>query len=137
MVWPRSFRRRAASATGEGTGGGERGIFAQRMAGDHDGPLAERPAALFLQHAQHGERVGHQGGLGVLGQDEFFAGPLEHQARELLLQGLVDFLEHLAGGGKGAGEVASHADGLAALAREDEGVNRHCERIPSGRGATR
>ena len=54
-------------------------------------------------------------------------GPLEHQAGKLLLQGFVDFLEHLAGGGKGAGEVASHTDGLAALAREDEGVNRHCE----------
>ncbi len=81
--------------------------------------------------------MGHQGGLGVLGQDEFFPGALEHQAGKLLLQGFVDFLEHLAGGGKGAGEVASHADGLAALAREDEGVNRHCERIPSGRGATR
>ena len=42
-----------------------------------------------------------------------------------MLQGFIDFLEHLPRGGEGGGEVAAHADGLAALAREDEGVNRH------------
>ena len=66
--------------------------------------------------------------------DQLLAGAFEHQLRELLLQGLVDFLEHLAGRGEGGGEVASHADGLAALAREDEGVNRHEDGSRWGRG---
>ena len=44
---------------------------------------------------------------------------------QLLLQGFVDFLENLPRGGERSGEVAPHANGLAALAREDEGMNRH------------
>ena len=100
---------------GEAAGGGQRGVFAERMSGDHDRLLSQREAALLLQHAQHGERVRHQGGLGVLGQGQFLAGAFEHQSGELLLQGFVDLLEHLARGGEGGGEVASHADGLAAL----------------------
>ena len=115
----------------EAAGGGQRGVLAERVARHHDRLLAQREAALLLQDAQHSERVGHQRRLGVLGQDQFLGGPLEHQPGELLLQGLVHLLEYLAGGREGGGKIASHADGLTALAREDEGMNRHavCSRM--------
>ena len=135
MAWPRSFSSRAASATEKAPAAASAVVFAERVAGDDDGLLAQGEAALLLQHAQHGERVRHQRGLGVLGQRQLLAGPFEHQLGELLLQGLVDLLEHLAGGGEGGGEVAAHADGLAALAREDEGVNRHA--VCSRKGVAR
>ena len=105
------------------------------MAGDHDGLLAQGEAAFLLQHAQNRQRVGHQRGLGVLGEDQFLAGAFEHEFGELLVQGVVDLLEHLAGGGEGGGEITSHADGLAALAWEDERVDRHAVCSRTRRGA--
>jgi hypothetical protein len=102
------------------------------VAGDDERLALQCGAAFLLQHAQHGHRVRHQRGLGVLGQNEFFGRAFEHQLGQLLLQGLVDFLEHLPRHGEGGGEVATHADGLAALAREDEGVNRHGLDNPRG-----
>ncbi len=109
----------------EGSRGGKGGVFAERVAGDDQRLLGQGEAAFFFQHTQNGERMGHERGLGVLGQGEFLARPLEHQFRELLAEGVIDFLEHLARGGEGGGEIAAHADGLAALAREDERKNRH------------
>jgi len=38
---------------------------------------------------------------------------------------VVHLAEHLAGGSEGGGQVAAHAGDLAALARKDEGVDRH------------
>jgi hypothetical protein len=49
------------------------------------------------------------------------SGTFLHQGEKLLAQGVVDFLEDFAGGGEGLGEVRAHADGLAALAGENEG----------------
>ena len=68
----------------ERAGGGQGGVLAERMAGNDHGLLAQGEAAFLLQHTQHGERVGHQGGLGVLGEDEFLAGAFEHQPGQLL-----------------------------------------------------
>ena len=67
----------------------------------------------------------HQRGLGVFGQRKFFVRSLEHQLGQLLLQGFVDFLEHFPGGCESRRKVATHADGLAALAWEDKRMNRH------------
>ena len=115
--------RRAAER--EAAGGGERRIFAQRVAGDHGRAVRQAHAALALQHPRDGERVGEQGGLGVLGEREVLGGTLEHQLGEPLAKGFVDLLEHFAGGREGGGEVAAHAHALAALAGEDERVDRH------------
>ena len=74
----------------------------------------------FSRTRTHGHADGHQGRLGVFGQDQLGFRPFAHQLRQVLLQRLVDFLEDLAGGGEGSGEVGSHADGLGALSRKDE-----------------
>ena len=139
MAWPRSLQQPRRVAEGERAGSGQRGVFAQRMAGDdHGGFLLQHDAAFLLQHAQHRERVRHQRRLGVLGQDQLLARALEHQLRELLAEGVVHLLEQLARGGEGGGELAAHADRLASLAGEDEGVDWHwnCSPVRSGRGVT-
>ena len=56
------------------------------------------------------------------------AGPSNIRCDSFWRQGFVHFLEHLARGGEGGGEVAAHADGLAALAGKDEGVDGHPSR---------
>ncbi len=61
-------------------------------------------------------------------RDELALRPLEHQPRQMLAQRFVDFLEGLARGGEGVGELAAHADGLRPLAGEDQ-------RAAHGRGA--
>ena len=75
--------------------------------------LGERP--------RHGEADGHQGRLSVLGEGEVGLRSLAHEAGEVLAQGLVHGLEHLAGGGEGFGQLGAHADGLAALSGKEEG----------------
>jgi hypothetical protein len=47
------------------------------------------------------------------------------------LQGVIDLLKHFSRGTERGGEIASHSDGLAALARKDEGVNRHEDCAPN------
>jgi len=101
-------------------GGAEGGIFAQRMAGDEAG-AADVDAELDLQRAGGGQRNGHQGGLGVLGQRQLVLGPLAHQDRQLLAQRLVDLGIDLAGRGEGVGQGRAHADRLAALSGEQKG----------------
>ncbi len=95
------------------------------MAGDDQRLALQRRVTLPLQHPQHCQRVGHQRRLGVLGQDQFLGRPLEHQLRQLLLQGLVDLLEHFPRGGEGGCQIPAHTNRLAALAWEDERIDRH------------
>jgi hypothetical protein len=88
--------------------------------GDEIGLVGQRDAAFLFQHAQHGDGMGHDRGLGVLGQGQRLVGPLRHDLEQLLAQRVVDFLEHFARGGAGGGEFGAHAHLLAALPRKNE-----------------
>jgi hypothetical protein len=90
------------------------------MAGDVTRQRRQRLAAVLFQDAGDGHAHRHQGGLGILGQDEVRFGPFAHQFRQVLFQRLVDLVEHIAGRDEGQGEVGPHADGLGSLPRKDE-----------------
>ncbi len=107
---------------GDGAGGGQRRILAQRMAGDEGGVALQVEPGLGLQHAQRRERGGHQRRLGVGGERQRLDRPVPHDGRQLLAQRLVDFLEHGAGDGELIGEGLAHADRLAALPGKHEGA---------------
>jgi hypothetical protein len=94
------------------------------VTGDEGDVAGQIEAALGLQHPQHRDAGGHQGRLGVRREGQLLGRALEHQAREVLAQRLVDLGEDRAGGGMTFSEGGAHADGLAALARKDEGA-RH------------
>ena len=122
----------------KGAGGGERGIFAERVAGDEFGVAGEIEPGFGLQHAGRGEADGHQRGLGVGGQNEIDLGALEHQGRQLFAERGVDLIEHGAGGGETVCQGFTHAHGLRALPRKYECLGH--ERLPefggvSGAGA--
>ena len=68
--------------------------------------------------------------LGVLGQGQILDRAVPHQLAELLLQGVVDFLEHRASGREGDGELGAHADGLAALAGKEKS-EAHARWLPT------
>ena len=89
---------------------GERGVFAQRMAGDEGAALREPPAALVLERPNYGDGDRHERGLGVPGQRELALLSFEHEPRERLAKGLVHLLKHGAGGRKGIVQVPAHAD---------------------------
>jgi len=119
MAWPRSFSRRAVSAS-------DRAPAAHRAEYSPSEWPAEGGARhvdveLDLQHPYRGQGHGHQGGLGVLGQGQLVLGPLAHQQGQLLAQGVVDLGIDLAGGGEGVGQGRAHADRLAALSGKQEG----------------
>jgi hypothetical protein len=86
--------------------------------------LAQIQLRFALQHAHHGHRDGHQGGLGIGGQRQFVGRAFEHQLGQLLAESFVHFLEHEPGGRKGGGQIAAHAGGLAALAGKRECAHR-------------
>ena len=94
MAWPRMRSSRAVSAMREGAGGGQRRIFAERMAGDERRVAREIEAGLGLQHAQGRERHRHQRRLGVLGQRQRVGRALPHERGELLAERRVDLVEH-------------------------------------------
>ena len=108
----------------EGTGGGQGGIFSERMASQEGGAGSELESRLGLEHAQGGEARRHQGRLGVRREGQFGLGTLEHQPGQGLSQRVVDLGEDARGGGVGVPEGAPHPDGLGALSWEDEG-RRH------------
>ena len=60
---------------------------------------------LGLEHADHRHGHRHQRGLGILGEREVGLGAFPHERGELLAQGLVDLLEHGAGGGEALGQA--------------------------------
>ena len=91
----------------EGAGGAQRRVFAQRMAGDETRMAwRDRGRASLLQHADDGDARRHDRGLGIFGEDQIAFGAFPHQARKLLLQRLVDFLEHFAGAARNASASA-------------------------------
>src|SRR3546814_20799335 len=50
---------------------------------------------------------------------QFLLRPFEHEAGQLLAEGVVDLLQGVAGDGEGFRERPAHADGLGALSRKD------------------
>ena len=66
-----------------------------------------------------------QRGLGVLGAVEVVLGPVPRESGDRLAKGGVGGGEDGGRGGRGLGEGAAHADGLAALAGEHEGDLAH------------
>src|SRR6266480_4341835 len=80
-----------------------------------------RSAAIGLEHPDDRERGGEQCRLRVFGQHQIALGPLEHQPREVLRQGVVDFFEELARDRRGFGEFLPHAGELRTLARKHKG----------------
>ena len=85
------------------------------MARDAGGLVGPHDAEFLFQHAQGGNRVGHDRRLGVGGQRQLAFGPVLHHGGKLLVQRVVDFLEHFAGMRAGFGELHAHADLLASL----------------------
>ena len=81
--------------------------------------------AFFGEDAGGGYGDGEDGGLGVLGELELVFGAFEDELGEGEAQGFVGLVEDCAGGGEVVIKVAAHADGLRALAGEEEGWFSH------------
>ena len=95
------------------------GVLAEGVAGgEGDGEVAG--GELGLEDAEGGDGDGEDGGLGVLGELEGLFGAFEDDVGEGEAEGVVGFFEDGAGGGVGVVEGAAHADGLRALAGEEE-----------------
>ena len=107
-------------ADAEAAGGGKRGIFAERMAGDESRIPPDGKTRLGLQHAQRGDRDRHQGGLGIFGQLEGFGRPLPDDRGQLLSECRVDLVEHGACGRKSLRKRLTHADRLRPLPWKNE-----------------
>ncbi len=90
------------------------------MAGD-EGGLGDLDAEFRLERPHRRQAHRHQRRLGVLGEGEVLDRTFLHQPEQSLIQRVVDFLEHLAGGREGLGQLGAHADSLAALAGKGEG----------------
>ncbi len=108
----------------ERAGGTKGGILPQRMASDERGMIGQLHPALALQHAQRGNRVGHDCGLGIFGQRQVRLRPFGHKPEQILADRFIDFLKHVARGGAGGGEIGPHAHRLAALAGKNERAHR-------------
>ncbi len=101
---------------GEGARGDMSGIFTETVTGDVAGL-----GNAGLEHAQHGNGDGENGGLGDFGEPELVFRSFEADGGKLVAEGVVGFFEGSAGGRIFFVEVFSHADGLGALAGEQEG----------------
>ena len=96
------------------------GVLAERVAGGEGGEDCLGGKGLG-ENTVSGGGDGEDGGLGVLGEAEVFFGALEDEFREWEAESFVGFVEDGAGGGVAVVEVAAHADGLRALAGEEQG----------------
>ena len=84
--------------------------------------LRQTEFALLIQHADDRHADGHQGRLRVFGELQIVRRSFEHQTRQILTERVVGFLKNLFGFGEGGGQRLAHADGLASLARKEEGA---------------
>ena len=109
---------------GERAGGGERRIFAERMAGDELRVARKLEPGLVLQHAHHRERDRHQRRLRILGKRERLDRAVENDVAELGAERRVDFVEYPLRGHEIRGQRLAHAHRLAALAGKYES-DRH------------
>ena len=99
----------------ERAGGGERGIFAERMAGDETRVARDVEPGFRLENAGRGETDRHQRGLRIGGQRQLGLGTLEHQPGQILPERAVDLGEDLPRRRIGLGERLAHADRLRPL----------------------
>ena len=105
------------------------GVFTERMPRHKSGIPGEDEAALPFEDTHHRETRRHQRRLRVLGQGELAFGPFEHELRQVLRQGVVDFLEDPARRRKRRRQSAPHADRLRALSRKHE-CPLHAAHVP-------
>ena len=110
-------------ADAEAAGGGKRGIFAERMAGDEGRIPPHGKARLGLQHPQRGDRDRHQGRLGIFGELEGFGRAVPDDGGQLLAERRIDLVEYRPRGRKGLRQGLAHADRLGTLSRK-----RKCSR---------
>ena len=82
--------------------------------------VSKSNANLFLKNTENRDGIGHDRRLGVLGQGQDLIWTIAHDARELLPQRIVNFLENLTRGGAGFGQIGTHANLLAALSGKNE-----------------
>lgn len=64
--------------------------------------------------------MGVEGGLAAAGAGEFLDGAVEHDIAETGAEDGVGLVEEVAGFREGGGQFEAHADGLGALAGEEE-----------------
>ena len=126
IAWPRMRSSRAASSIVKRARGAERGIFAERVAGDERRVAGDVEPGHAFERAQRRQARRHQRRLGVGGQRQLRLRAFEDQAAELLAERRVDALEHFARSGKGFGERLAHADRLRALAGKYQGGFHPC-----------
>jgi hypothetical protein len=105
---------------GKSTGGGKRGIFAERVTGDELRLALKIEPRFRLQHADDGERDRHQRRLGILGERQRVRGPVEHDGAQALAERLVHHLEHSPCRREVLRQCLAHTHRLAALARKYE-----------------
>jgi len=98
------------------TGGDQRGVLTQTMAGQ----LRRLRAALLLPCAPHGDAGREQRGLRVFGAVEHFFGPALRQRPQVDASTFGGFGERLAHERMQFGQLGQHTDGLRPLARENE-----------------
>ena len=119
----------------ESPGGRVCGEFPKREAG---GGLKIEGGKFFLQHRQTGEPMDIERGLADGGFGEFLSGTLEGDLTERVAKDRVRAVEEIGSHGILGGEVFAHANGLGALAGENEcgffhkwmeGCGDQCQRL--------
>ena len=111
----------------EGAGGDEGRVLAHRVAGREGGfgGIDAELAPAGANGGEVGDARGEERGLRVLGAVEVLLGTLPCEPGDRLAERLVGGSEHGGGVGRGFGEGAAHADGLAPLPGEHEGDLAH------------
>ncbi len=121
MAWPRSLQQARRVGEAERAGGGERGIFAERVAGDEGRAFEIGPRTPSSARAITARLTAISAGWAFSVRVSSSIGPSRMSRDRCWPKSVVDLLEDLARGGEGVGEVGAHADGLAALAGKQEG----------------
>ena len=125
IACPRVRKQPRGVGDGEGAGGGKRGIFAERMAGDELRVAFEIETGFGFQHAQRGKRDRHQRRLRILGERAAHRpGPRTSMLDSLSPSAASTSSNTCAGRRKFVRQRLAHADRLAALARKYES-DRH------------
>ena len=111
----------------ERAGGDEGRVLAHRVAGGEGGlrGIDAELAPAGADGREVGDARGEERRLRVLGAVEVLLGTLPREPGDRLAERLVGGGEHGGGVGRGFGEGAAHADGLAPLAGEHEGDLAH------------
>ncbi len=100
------------------TGGGQGGVFADRMAGHERRVALEIDARFRFKDPHRGERYRDQRRLRILGEGQGLGRALPHHRGELVAERLVDLVENPPRNREGLRQRLAHADSLAALARK-------------------